>query len=227
MCDYLQIKWEVFAYNFKWADYIPLFDGWLPRCAIAVPVVGYLILFNDLMVSYLTFDEITSDSTEFFIFSSIERLRFVYFGLILLGVSNILYRWRRPWVHKIGKSYDEFTRLGLEIFLLSDYEDFHDKIQTIGHCTPQGDYNNRDWDNFLQVATGGANEIQVLTRADFTRAKQQYESVLKSILYETFFRESVKRRRSLSICIFLAVVGYMLLAAPSADLFQVILRSIM
>ena len=58
--DRLWSKLTTFFYNFGWSDYVDWLDGWIPRLSLAVPIVGYLILFNDSITKNLTFLELTS-----------------------------------------------------------------------------------------------------------------------------------------------------------------------
>jgi hypothetical protein len=98
--DSLRFKWSIFAYNYCWSDYVFLFDGWVAKCAMAVPVAGYLVLFNDAVSQHLSFNRLADESLLSFGLSSGVRLKLIYFGLILLGTANILYRLRRPFVFK-------------------------------------------------------------------------------------------------------------------------------
>lgn len=221
-------RWFSFKYNFAWERYIDLIDGWLPRCAIAIPVIGYLILFNDSIVSYLSFKKITANSVEFLFVNSNSRLRFLYFGLFFLGVSNLIYRLRRPWVHKIGKDSDSFVRAALETCTPSEYINYHSVIKHEGHYTLFGKYYDSEWDGFKQLAIGIEGRTDRENEpGHWNEAKSRYEYLLRSILRETYFRNSIKHRFSLSSCIMISFFGYVLLLIPSLDLFQAVVRSTM
>lgn len=223
----LKLKWQSWSYNFAWSDYIQLFDGWIARCAIGVPALGYLIIFNDTIAEHLTFKTITSNDPNQFYFDTVTRLRFIYFGLIFLGLSNLVYRIRRPWVHRIGKELNEFTENALKTFTPTQYIRLHGIIRNEGPFTPSGKYYDSEWDRFLLLAVGveGRSSKSDNRPGHWHEAKLKYETLLRGILNESFFRNSINRRISLSLCIFFSLIGYLFLLLPSFDLFIAVLRN--
>jgi hypothetical protein len=198
-----------------------LFDGWIARSAMAVPIIGYLILFNDSISQHLSFKILAGETTSWFDLSSSARLKLIYFGLIFLGCATILYRLRRPFVFKIGANQFDYVERALRHFTVSAYIDIHGTIRHEGHHTLHGKYYDSEYDAFLDLALGkkdGSGHRSEAT-ANWNEAKSKYEGLLRSMLIENFSRNDVKRRFSLSVCIFLALAGYFLLLIPSADLF--------
>jgi hypothetical protein len=216
-----RMRWTTFDYNYGWSSYVFLFDGWIAKCAMAVPVVGYLILFNDSVSQHLSFNELASENVVGFGLSSVVRLKFIYFGLIFLGSANILYRLRRPFIFKIGTNQFEYVENALRHFTASAYIDINGAISHEGRHTPHGDYYDADYDAFLNLALGekGTGKQSDESAADWTGAKAKYEGLLRSMLIENFFRNDIKRRLPLTCCLALSLVGYLLLLIPSADLF--------
>jgi hypothetical protein len=219
--NYVRMRWSTFSYNYCWSDYLFVFDGWIAKCAMAVPVVGYLILFNDTISQHLSFNKLASENTIGFGLTPIARLKLIYFGLIFLGSANILYRIRRPFVLKIGRNRFSYVEKALEHFTVSAYIDIHGTIRTEGHHTLHGKYYDSEYEAFLDLALG--KKISKRERDDSTSdwagAKSKYEGLLRSMLIENFTRQDVSRRGSLTTCIVLSLVGYFLLLIPSADLF--------
>jgi hypothetical protein len=216
-----RLKWAVFAYNYRWSEYVFLFDGWVAKCAMAIPIVGYLIVFNDAVSQHLSFNRLASETTVGFGLSSGARLKLIYFGLIFLGSANILYRLRRPFVFKLGTSQFEYVENALKHFTVSAYIDIHGVIRHEGHFTLGGKYYDAEYDAFLDVAAGrktGDGQRDDST-ADWTGAKHKYEGLLRSMLAENYFRNDIKRRVSLTTCLVLSSIGYFLLLIPSSDLF--------
>ena len=213
-------KWSEFAYNYGWSRYVILFDGWIAKCAMAVPILGYLILFNDSISQHLSFNKLADESSIHFGLSSLVRLKIIYFGLIFLGSANILYRLRRPFTFKIGTNQFDYVEKGLEHFTVSAYININGEIQTRGHHTLHGKYYDADWDTFLDLALGkrealGRNE----STANWLEAKNRYGELLRSMLIENFYRNNVTHRISLTLCLIFATAGYFLLFIPSIDLF--------
>jgi hypothetical protein len=212
--------------NYGWSDYLYLFDGWVAKCAMAIPIVGYLILFNDTVSQHLSFNRLADENILGFGLSPVARLKLIYFGLIFLGSANILYRIRRPFVFKIGTDQFDYVENALKHFTVSAYIDIHGLIRHEGHHTLHGKYYDAEYDAFLNLALGhkGDRSQRDETTADWTQAKSRYEGLLRSMLIENFFRNNVKRRLWLSGCILLSLLGYMLLFIPSLDLFVKVLN---
>ncbi len=193
---------------------------------MAVPIVGYLILFNDSIASHLSFQHLAAENTSAFGLSGGARLKLIYVGLIFLGLANLLYRWQRPYVLKLADNEFDFVNVGLSNFSVSTYIDFHGRIRhsDFDPYTRHGKYYDSEWEEFLTSALGPKVDDERIgrdsTKAHWVEAKQKHESLLRSILTETFFRDSTRLRRGwLILCILVAVIGYCLLAVPSADLF--------
>jgi hypothetical protein len=217
------MRWSAFDYNDGWSDYLYLFDGWVAKCAMAIPIVGYLILFNDTVSQHLSFNRLADENILGFGLSPVARLKLTYFGLIFLGSANILYRIRRPFVFKIGTDQFDYVENALKHFTVSAYIDIHGLIRHEGHHTLHGKYYDAEYDAFLNLALGHKGD-RSQTTADWTQAKSRYEGLLRSMLIENFFRNNVKRRLWLSGCILLSLLGYMLLFIPSLDLFVKVLN---
>jgi hypothetical protein len=218
------MKWSTFYYNYRWSNYVALFDGWVAKSAMAVPIVGYLILFNDTVSEHLSFNKLASENSFPHGLSSIARLKFIYLGLILLGSANILlgsanilYRLRRPFVLTIGASQFSYVEKALEHFTISEYINIHGEISHYGPRTLYGKYYNAEFDAFLDLALGArrSNGERDESRANWTGAKSKYEGLLRAILIENFSRHVVRRRVWLTFCILIASLGYLLLLVPS------------
>ncbi|WP_394181442.1 hypothetical protein [Yoonia maritima] len=69
------------------------------KFAAAVPVFGYLILFNDDVIASLSFSRIAGVETnehDPFWLSSLTKLRLAFFGGIFMLAANFLQTWRSP-----------------------------------------------------------------------------------------------------------------------------------
>lgn len=217
--DRLKMRWSGFVYNFGWSDYVSVIDGWIPRFSMFFPIAGYLIIVNDQVSDWLTFARLT-DGVAAEGLASGARLRCIYFGLLLLGLSNLLYRARRPYCFRIGASIMEFTRAGLEFFNFGDYIQMHGRIRSEGHISVDGKYYDSEWDGFSQAARNSDEGTDEVKRdGHWEESKRQYGDLLRSILREEFLRQDRGRRATLATCLALSGIGYLLLAVPSVDLF--------
>jgi hypothetical protein len=215
----IQGKLQGFWYNFGWANWASYIDGWIPRFSMFVPVIGYLILFSDQIGGAIQFQNLAGQAHDFGL-TGPERLRFVYFGLFALGISNLIYRLKRPYLFRFGTTSIEFSRTAMESFTFGDFLSFHNQIRDKNHYTLDGKYYDSEWEGFRDAANNpGEGTSHVERTGHWENAKSQYGSLLRSILSETFFRENVQKKNWLVFCIFLSTSGYILLAAPSLDLF--------
>ncbi|AZQ83110.1 hypothetical protein EKO29_02980 [Colwellia sp. Arc7-635] len=218
--------WQTFIYNYRWSDYVNYIDGWIPKLALTIPVLGYLILFNDNISELLVFNKLANEPSLSFGLNGVQRLRLLYFGLLLLGLSNFTYRMKKPYQFKFGTNFMDYSRTCLEIFTLSDYVRMHGNIRQDGHLTISGKYYDSEWDGFKGSAQNTGEGTDNVTRnGDWETAKSKYGSLLREILSETFFKNDIANRGWLTFCIIVSTVGYLLLLAPSVDLFIKVIYS--
>lgn len=223
--DWVKMKWATFTYNYCWTDYSAYIDGWIPKFSLMVPIIGYLILFNDEFVQIFEFKRITSNNFDGL--SAKDRLHLLYFGLIFLGVSNFIYRVKRPWIFVYGENIIEFTKACLESMKYGDFLAFHQTIRREEHLTQDGKYYDSEWDGFVIAALNkGEGTQEVKRNGNWEDAKRQYGSLLRSILREIHFRNDITRRFWLSLCLALSTIGYICLIVPSADIFIKVIKSI-
>ncbi|WP_147440306.1 hypothetical protein [Notoacmeibacter ruber] len=231
MIQKFQTRLWALTYNFAWPDYVWLFGSKLANLSLAVPVVGYLILFNDSVAQHINFSELSGQNPRYFLISNEWRLRSLYFGLIFMGLSNLLYRLRRPFVMRFGTSRPEYVETMFRNALVNTYVHLHEQIRYTGYdaFTRYGKYYDAEWDSFLDTAIGRrveGNRQRDPIESHWASAKSKFESLLKGILIETYFRESRKRRFSLCFCILFGAIGLFLTLVPSADLFVRVLSVI-
>jgi len=212
--------WSTFAYNYAWSDWTTYIDGWIPRFCFFIPIIGYLILFNDQVVGMMEFYKLTHEPSIEWGLTTSARLRFIYYALFFLGISNLIFRIKKPYAFRFGKNVTDYTRNALELFTLGDYVQIHSTIRNEGHLTLDGKYYDSEWDGFKVVARNfGEGTENVKRTGNWEEAKRQYGNLLRSMLRENFFRSDIQGRVSLSVCLFLSTVGYIFLAIPSVDLF--------
>ena len=214
----LASRWEGFRYNYQWHDYVPYLDGWIVRFAATIPILGYLILFNDEVTAFMNFDDLTSGQEDKFWLTGSQRLRLLYFGMLLLALANLLYRIRRPYVLKCAPSLEEYLEWADRLLTFSDLLGMHRQIRSDVHVSQDGKYWDSDWDAFRLDAQGSEDDASMKI-GDWGLAKQKHGNLIRSILRETYYRSARERRASLSVCLFIAILGYSFLAIPSLDLF--------
>lgn len=216
----IKSSFQTFWYNFRWSEWVAYIDGWIPRFAFFVPLLGYLILFNDEITEIMHFQQLAGSSDLYKGLESGERLRLVYFGLIFLGVSNVIYRLKKPHIFRFGSNIREYTSNCLQTLTFGDFQRMHFGIREDGHLTQNGKYYDSEWDGFKkQVLNEGEGTDEVAITGHWENAKLMYGSLLRSILNEHFFKKDVARKGWLMTCLIISSLGYLLLVAPSLDLF--------
>lgn len=222
----LKLKLESFWDNFRWSDWIDYIDGWIPRFAFFVPLLGYVILFNDKIGELVQFDTLVGSGGSFNGLDSGERLRLIYFGLILLGISNIFFRLKKPYIFRFGTNIREYTSNCLQTLSYVNFLRMHNGIREDGHFTQSGKYHDSEWDGFKHFALNedeGTDTVKF--NGHWEDAKARYGSLLRSILNEHFFKRDIARKGWLSFCVVLSTIGYVLLIVPSLELLFKVLIS--
>lgn len=221
----LKSKIQTFWYNFRWSEWIGYIDGWIPRFAFFVPLIGYLILFNDQISELFKFNVLVGSPNLFEGLDSGERLRFTYFGLICLGISNLLFRIKKPYIFRFGSNIREYTTNCLQTLSFDAFMRMHEGIREEGHFTLNGKYCDSKWDGFKKAALNEGEGNPPVKTGHWEDAKAQYGSLLRTILNEHFFKKDTARKGWLLTCVSLSTTGYILLIIPSLDLLLKVLAS--
>lgn len=224
--SWAQFRWSIFSYNFQWANYTILFNGNLARVSAFIPFFGYLIIFNDGISQYLTFEKLAPNGSGTAFISSDTRLRLVYFGLVALGISEIIYLLRRPHVIKLGENFFAYKSKVLDLASPRYFAEIHYAIRNSGFdpSTQGGKYYDRDYEDFMEMCTGAKPGLSIREAyeagksANWDEARSRFEPLLTGMLEEKYFLEGRKRLFSLTIALAFAVLGYLFLAVPSIEL---------
>ena len=234
--DRVSSKWSIFRYNFGWSNFAWLFENWIAKSTFLVPILGYVILFNDQIAALVKFDTIANETALDFGLSAIDRLRLIYLGLLFVGVAQASYMYFRPSILKFSSDIRGYVDYGLNYFTLGDFLGLHDAIgySDSGPISGYGDYSTREWEDFIRQASGtvesstGSDKtaVSVSKGANWSSAKAKHEDLLKSILKETFAKRDRQKRILLSCTLSIVTCGYLLLLVPSADLTIKVLASI-
>ena len=186
-----------------------------------VPLVGYLILFNDEMAEFISFDYIVgrgSDEASPFFVGPLSKLRLVFFGSLLLFISNVLFQIFRP--KELRMARDEFTFSELVRENFSVYE-----LQSM-----EASIHSKNWIPRLEtfwVVLGQARQRKPVVsgfrfdvRASMFRDHGPYIYHL-SREWWVGCMHSRKPARWFTFC--LAILGYLMLAVPSVDIMQAVI----
>jgi len=208
---------------FEWVGYV---DGWIAKFAFFVPVIGYLLLFNDYIIKKFSLEEFApSADCAFLCFTGPQRLELIYFGLIFLGLSNVLYRIRRPAAFEFGDNTTEYIRTCFDVFTYTQYLNMNDFLSKNRPLTSNGEYRVEDWDNFSKTVLGEHDNGHVDSYENWDGSKSKFGNLLRSMLIENFHLVNQLRLKSLVLCVVLSTIGYVLLVIPSVDIFVRVLAN--
>lgn len=216
---------EFLKNNLFWHSYTGYIDGWIPKFAFFVPIIGYLILFNDSVIDLLGISEITDSGDE--PNTTLQRLRFVYFGLILLGVSNIIYKFAKPFTLTIAETQHGYVRQGMSNFSFQDFQDIFESLDDSEKYGLQDGW-SKLWNQFLDSEHPEANSLSSFVKADpklWRDLKVQHEEFLINLLSRGFCNYNNKNSITLLLCLLLSTLGYLCLAWPSLIVFLEIFQS--
>lgn len=214
----------------NWAVMSPFVDSWLPKAAISIPLIGYLIVFNDQVLGHLTFRQLTSHEASEELMSSGLRLRFLYFGFVTLALGNILFKIFKPAVIVSGRTIDEYlektrsscTFLHLQIM----YRDLC-KDEKMKYWHPYADGILRgQWESFMRDRNLNQNSFAsgaAPVSSSWKILIDHHGDFVSSLIQANFVQKIHKRKLGLFIISLVSAVGYGLLFWPSIDLFKVIL----
>lgn len=182
----------------RWEWVRPLLASPMAKATVFIPLVGYSLLFSDFVRDVWSFDSLTGETN---ISISTWRQRCVYFGLILLAASQVIYHLR---AHRIVRRYEVASDL------LASEGNFLQRVHW-----PDNEFNRISGIHLLQ------DEIRI------ERSAYGTENALAGSIAVIF--EAAQKLNPISIraCILTAAIGYALLIIPSADLFVRVLRTVL
>lgn len=101
--------WEIT----QWSSVEKIASNDLTRVIGLIPLVGYVILFNDELANLASFEIIAgvddSNISPFFL-TSLAKMRLVFFGSLFLLLANVAFRYFGPRVLRHSKDDMEFSR---------------------------------------------------------------------------------------------------------------------
>ncbi len=208
----------------QWQSVERVANNDLTRVVALVPIVGYLILFNDQIAEIASFRMIAGvepgAATPFFL-SGIAKMRLVFFGSLLLLTSNLTFKVFRPQVLELAKGDMEFAARVGERFSLHELADMEAQVFS-DHWKPRLPF-------FWKVHDEFRNKKPVVSgyRPDARKAmfdtKGDYISYLSR---EWWTGEMHTFRLARLVSLTLGVTGILLLAIPTLDITQAVIGDV-
>jgi len=130
----------------SWSKLSSILTSPIARSTLAIPLVGYLVLFNDTAASTLTFENISEGKSSLRIAPQV-RLQMVYFGLLLVAVATFWFRLRCPTQIQAASDRFGYRKFAFENFAIADFANTFFRLER-EHQYGQFDDTQFDRDNF-------------------------------------------------------------------------------
>ncbi|NVO56874.1 hypothetical protein HW561_13855 [Rhodobacteraceae bacterium B1Z28] len=115
----------------QWQSVERVANNDLTRVVALVPIIGYLILFNDQIAEIASFRVIAGvepgAETPFFL-TGVAKMRLVFFGSLLLLFSNLIFKAFRPHVLELAKGDIEFAARVSERYSVHELADMETHV---------------------------------------------------------------------------------------------------
>ena len=189
-----------------------------------VPLAGYLILFNDEIARFTAFDTlagITDQAGTTFLIGSVTKLRLVFFGSLLVFGSNVIYRiWHPPVLDESG-SATEFASRVRQDYTVREIANIEADVCSEGRRPRLSDF----WvflDSMRKrpVLQGYRPDMRGLL---FSK-HGDYISFLASEWWVGMMHSNRPARLA---ALALGIAGYVLLAVPTIDIAQAVVRDML
>ena len=162
----------------RWSTLRPVGNSLLVRLTVIIPLVGYLIIFNEKLVEYIKLvREVAGISLNTTDLPVHPRLLQIYFGLCLIAAASALYSFRCPPTIKRNGTSAEFV--GSDGSHLGDY--LLKQIERQVASSQFGDTYRSEKRRF-ETSVGGAR-VPVPGTPEFSRIEYQVNNMLLHMFY--------------------------------------------
>ena len=192
----------------------------LARIVGLVPLVGYLILFNDEIAGMASFAIISgaeNDIVSPFILSGIAKMRFVFFGSLFVMFANLIYRVFRPQVLDNSKGDIEFSTRVRDSYSVYELKSMEEQVFS-DHWKPRSPF---FWLVFDQIRR--KKPVVSGYRPDVREAMfSKHGDYIYFLAREWWAGMMHKSRGARLASMILGITGYILLAVPTFDISQAV-----
>ena len=189
-----------------------------------VPLVGYLILFNDQIANLASFDTIANaqdDNFSPFLLSSLVKLRFVFFGSLLVLLSNLTFNLFRPPVLEQSKGDIEFSARVRDSYSVYEIASMEEQVLS-DDWKPRSPFY---WEILGEVRSTKPKVSGFRPDARVAMFRDHADYI--HFLAREWWSGMIHTYRSARvIALAFGVVGYSLLAIPTIDISQAVILDI-
>jgi hypothetical protein len=205
----------------QWRAVKAIANNDLSRVMGLVPLAGYLILFNDEIASLASFDAfagVTANSVSPFFLDGLIKLRLVFFGSLFVFASYVIYRLFRPSVLDWSTSEIDFSARVQESYTVQEIGSMEAAVFADG-WTPrrQGFWIFLDTPRSAPMLLGFRPDVRGMMFA-------KHGDYIGLLAREWWAGMMHIRRPARVAAMAFGITGYFMLALPTLDLAQAVLR---
>jgi hypothetical protein len=197
----------------------------LARIVGMIPLVGYLILFNDEiadMASFRAIAGVEGDNVSPFFLSSLTKMRLIFFGSLLLLIANVIFKALRPQVLELSKGDMEFSTRVRDSYSVHELASMEEQVFS-DHWKPRLP---SFWKVFDRIRTKAA--LVSGFRPDHRAAMFSKHGDYIHFLAREWWTGMMHTFRVARLAsMILGITGYAFLAVPTFDISQAVLRNIL
>lgn len=187
------------------------------KLVAALPLVGYLIVFNDQIAGIMSFDFIAGNSKSgenIFLLSGLAKLRLVFFGSIALLISNLVCQLFRPKELQFADNEFEFVTLVRENYTSTEIDLMEQRIKST-NWVKQKDF---IWNAFEAESSQSGPY-------DPKRGKHFPSGQHVDLVSREWWAGQMKIRKPARLfCLLSGTVAYSMLLVPTLDILQAVAR---
>ncbi|MEC8293565.1 MAG: hypothetical protein VX083_08725 [Pseudomonadota bacterium] len=213
----------------QWQSVSALSNNHISRVAAMIPVIGYLLLYNDQIADALEFTTL-ANGKDTFILSSGQKLRLSFVGSCALLIANLGSVIGAPKVLNGASSDIQFADKVIDSYSLSEIQEMDRAVmsETWIQRTPDTLHEDSYLDvrNSKSTGTLGFRFKQELI-GNNRHMRSGAPEYIRSIAREWWAGEMHNFPILRYACLAFAISGFSMLALPSLDILQAVLRTLL
>ena len=210
---------------FQWEVVKAIANNSVARAAVLIPLAGYLILFNDEIATFISFNTIAGVEGEMdspFFLTGLSKVRLVFFGSMSIFVANIVYRAFRPPVLDATESDIDFSTRVAEAYSVHEIAAMDREVHS-DKWTPRTEA--------FWIILGKPRARKTVVAGYRPDARKQmfsdYADYIHLLSREWWRGRMNQFRIARMLTLLLAALGYLFLALPTLDITQAVVRDIL
>ena len=193
----------------------------LSRVIGLIPLAGYLILFNDEIANLASFDTfagVTEKSVSTFFLEGLTKLRLAFFGSLFVFGSYVIYRVFRPPVLDWSTSEIQFSARVQESYTVQEIASMEADVFSVG-------WKPRREGFWIFLGSTRTRPMLIGFRPDVRGLMfAKHDDYISFLAREWWVGMMHIRRPARLASMVLGIIGYTLLAVPTLDIAQAVLR---